>query len=119
MGLSKFQRTVTPYEMEQVMYGSTHYIQTEKIDKRAINTAITRCIMPYAWKLEEYSSTQAAQDVVDDLLKVGFCKISRNKSIISQGNVKFRVGRPENNPDMFVTLEPRDYSKKQVKRGHN
>ena len=105
-------------EIEEVLYGSTHYVQTKTIDKRAINTAIARCIVPYAWKMEEYASYQAAEDVFDELLRAGFRKIYRKWSTISQGNVKFRVGRPERHSEVFVALEERDYAKTQVKRGH-
>jgi len=111
MSKNKFKKVASNDNINEVLYGSTNYVQTEVIDRKAINTAIARCIMPYDWKIEEYSCFQAAQDVFDELLEAGFPKISRKWSIISQGNVKFKVCRPENNMDVFVALGEKTFRK--------
>lgn len=92
-------------DLNDILFGSAVYIQTNELDKKAINTAIIRCLMPYAWKIEEYSNYDAARDVVDELREAGFTKIYRTRSIIFQNNVKFKVIRHPDDMDVFVTVE--------------
>lgn len=115
MTKSAFKESPSTEAMNEVLFGSSNYIQTKVLDRRAVNTAISRCIMPYDWKIEEYSNTEAAQDVVDELLKAGFRKVYSKWSIIYQDNVKFKVGRPLKNLDMFVAFEEKA---KKEERGH-
>ena len=92
-------------DINEVLYGSASYTQTDKLDIHVINVAIKRCLMPYDWKIEEYSNTDATKDVITELRKAGFTKIYSDRSIISYNNDKFKVVRPEKNPDMFVAVE--------------
>lgn len=92
-------------DVDDVLYGSSAYIQTEKLDRKAVDTAIIRCLMPFEWKLEEYSHVDAAKDVLKELKKAGFPNVTSYRSIISQKNVKFKVVRPEQNMDIFVAVE--------------
>lgn len=100
----KFKKP-TINDLNDVLYGSASYTQTEELDVHTINIAIKRCLMPYDWKIEEYSNTDAAKDVITELRKAGFTKIYSDRSIISHNNDKFKVIRPEKNPDMFVAVE--------------
>jgi len=104
----------TVRDMDEVLYGSASYTQTEKLDIHVINVAIKRCLMPYDWKIEEYSNTDATKDVVEELREAGFTKIYSDRSIISYKNDKFKVVRPEKNPDMFVAVEEKRKERGQV-----
>ena len=55
----------TQDSVNEVLFGSPNYVQTSYLDRRAVNTAIARVIMPYPDKVETYTNEQAAHDVAD------------------------------------------------------
>lgn len=94
----------TQDSINEVLFGSANYIQTRYLDRRAVNTAISRSIMPYSEKLESYSNAEAAVEVAKELKRAGFPNIHVFRSIIFDKNVKFKVERPIKNRNVFVAV---------------
>ena len=102
----------TQDSINEVLFGSPNYNQTKILDRRAVNTAISRVIMPYSEKIENYSSIEAARDVASELKRAGFPNIHVFRSIIFDKNVKFKVSRPSYRRDVFVAIGEKQKRKK-------
>lgn len=101
----------TQDSVNEVLFGSANYIQTKELDRRAVNIAIARVIMPYPDKVENYSNYDAARDVAKELREAGFPDIHVLRSIVFNKNVKFKVGRAHNNKNVFVAIGERKIKK--------
>ena len=88
----------------EVLFGSANYIQTDHLDRRAINTAIARVIMPYPKKIATYENIDAAREVASELRRAGFPIVKVFRSIVYDKNVKFKVVRPPYNKNVFVAV---------------
>ena len=94
----------TQDSINEVVYGSSNYIQTQKLDRLAVNTAISRVVMPYFNKLATFTNTEAAHEVADELRRAGFPDIHVLRSIVYDKNVKFKVVRLPHQQNVFVAV---------------
>lgn len=94
----------TQESLNEVLFGSPNFIQNKYLDRRAVNIAISRVIMPYPDKVEDYSNFQAARDVARELRNAGFQNIHVIRSIVFDKNDKFKVVRPPYNRNVFVAV---------------
>ena len=102
----------TQESLNEVLFGSPNFVQTQFLDRRAVNTAINRVIMPYPDKIENYSNFQTAREVANELRKAGFPNIHVFRSIVFDKNVKFKVVRPPYNKNVFVAVGEKQKRKK-------
>lgn len=102
----------TQDSINEVLFGSANYIQTDHLDRRAVNIAISRSIMPFTNKIATYSNSEAAYDVAQELKRAGFPNIHVFRSLVFDKNVKFKVERPVSNRTVFCAI-----GEKQKKKG--
>ena len=94
----------TQESVNEVLFGSANYIQTKVLDRRAVNTAISRVIMPYPDKVQDYSPIEAARDIAKELKRAGFPNVHVFRSIVFDKNDKFKIVRPTYNKNVFVAV---------------
>lgn len=103
---------LTQDSINEVIFGSANYIQTDHLDRRAVNIAIARVIMPYPKKIADYDNIDAARDVAEELKRAGFPNIHVFRSIVYDKNVKFKVKRPTYQPNVFGAVGEKQKKKK-------
>lgn len=94
----------TQDSVNEVLFGSANYNQTDVLDRRAVNIAISRVIMPYPKKIATYDNYDAAREVAEELRRAGFKNIHFFRSLVYDKNVKFKVVRPPYTKNIFVAV---------------
>lgn len=102
----------TVESINEVIFGGANYPQTHTLDRRSVNIAIARAILPYPEKIENYTNYDAANDVAKELRRAGFKNIDVKWSLVYDKNVKFKVVRPPYGRNIFVAVGEKQKRKK-------